>query len=165
MPQTQHGSLGLLVWGFIVVIIGINLLTPIANTIKGNDVIDTNNNKTLTFANNTVISLGVDNVITDSESVWAYVVGTPQKLNKGSSPNPNYTINYAKGDISFINATPQNWYNNSASGINVSFRYEGDNYVADSTARVIENLTIIFAAIAIFVVGVFIVTKALESFL
>src|SRR3990167_5567371 len=155
MPlQTKEGNLGLLLLGFVTIIIGINLLVPIANTIAGNSVINTNSNRTLTFANNSVISLVDDTLISGSETVYGGSGILLQPLNKGSSPNPNYTIDYTNGDITFINATPQDWYNNSL--INVTYRFEGDNYVANATARTIENLTVIFAAIAIFVVGVFI---------
>src|SRR3990167_10061224 len=108
MPE-QKATLGMLIWGFITILIGINLLVPIANLIEGNDAISTNNNRTLTFANNSARDLVDDNLISGSETVWGSLGGVSLlALNKGAGVNPNYTIDYTGGSITFINATPTN---------------------------------------------------------
>ena len=153
----MSSDLGTLLMGFIVILIGIVLIQPIANDVAANDDILTTFNEsvavtsglgTLSDPNDRVTGItffgnGSANTFQSEVTIGTHVNFTrlgvltvTQNVDINSTSEGNFTLSFADGTY------------------NVTYLYEDDLYIGDRTARALENLVPLFFAIFVLSLGV-----------
>jgi hypothetical protein len=141
----MESKIGTFVMGFILIILGIILLGTTADVVFDATTLQQAGNETLTIGVNTgttaqddIISVANFNNITDD-------------LTSELETNINWT---KAGTITVNNATVF-----SGADYNITYNFEGDQYVAHGTARVLIGLITLFFALAILSMGLYVLSK------
>jgi len=124
---------------FVVIIVAVSLLSPLANLIEGSSAVGESLNETLSFSSYTATTSndGVYNIIFFGNTTY----NTHSKtLTVGTD------INYTESGTITINE--ENF--TDSKDYNISYDYYGDNYVKDSTSRTLLPITIILFVVALF---------------
>jgi hypothetical protein len=145
----ELGKVSLILMAFIGILIGTVLIDSIADSISElDDTIVTPNNESITWSgNNTPFTLAHDDIVAGSDVVWNH---TTQMVR-----NTHYTI--SKTAITFTNTSRYLW---DTAALNITYTYEGANYVDNTTSRTLMNVIPIFFVLAILLIGYVMVTKS-----
>lgn len=146
----MQGKLGILIVAFIAILVGVTFLESLADTVAGNDVIDTTNT-TVTIAS------GVGNLADADVTQILYFGSVQNNTDDDSSIAFDTEVNFTYAGRVTVS---QDVDGDSATGFgngvyNITYKNEGVNYVPGSTARSLENLIIIFFVLGILGVAIF----------
>ena len=153
-------QIGIIIGAFIVILIGVILLNSIADSISElDDVIGLSPNQTFTWPDNNTLTKfdNGEDVITSSVVVYCNYSKLTINQNYTVIPQGVYIINLSS-TTNGMGADMQ------LCVYNMSYNYEGVNYVSDSTARTLIGLCTLFFAVAILFVGYMVVMKSFKDF-
>lgn len=144
MPENK---LGLIIFLFIILLIGIVLLDTLGDTVYENTNLFGATNESITMT-------GTGGALTGTTSITSGIVGVSFFGNDTTDLTSviDTTVNWTStGDITLGNTTLTNY---SDSTWDISYTAEGDLYVVDGTSRTLIRLLLIFFAIAIILAAV-----------
>ena len=152
MTDTQR-NLGAIITIFVLGLIGIILIQPIADQVD--EIVNTQStvNETVTYLNGTNTSLAHGNI-----SSVTVINSSGITLNIG-----NFTIFAVQGILQW------EFDNNDSRHLestlwNASYNFEGDDFISDSATRTIVDLVVIFFALAVFGFVIFGAMKIFKEF-
>jgi hypothetical protein len=149
----QMNKVGVFVIAFITLIIGIVLLDATADSVYlSTDATYTATHESQTLVNGTAISLD-NNWVTSITSVVA-INGTSEDT---LTVDTQYTIGNLNDDVVATITLIDGAYDGNSSKI--TYEYEDDSYVRDSTSRVFIRLITIFFALAVLATGLWAMYK------
>ncbi len=139
------GIFGGIITAFVAVIIGVNLLIPVADTVGVLTGTFSETNRTFTASNNTAVSfIGTDQNITN---VPVFRDGATTLIN-----NSNYTVDINSGLVTMTIAYADD--NSVATQVwGVDYSYNRNSFINDAAARSVTNLIPLFFALAIMAAG------------
>lgn len=140
----ENKILGVIIASFVLVVIGIALLSSLANqnSLQQSTITTT---QLFTISNTTCTALSTGNCVASITSVTNGTI---------IIPTGNYTKCASAGDANYngVLFAPGEFPTNATSGGSINVTYEksvGCQYVADSTSRTLVNLNILFFTLAI----------------
>ena len=161
----SKNELGMLLGGFITILVGVVLVAALADNISTLADIDTVNNESVTIssgtgstANDDLTSLTFFGNATINTDLAGITIDTEVNFTKAGTIIVSQDLNISVGSGHFNGSFAGGSYN-------VSYINQGVNFVANTTARTLVKLTILFFAIAIMFVGVLIVKKGFAEFM
>ena len=149
MVKEQGFGFNALVVIFITVIVGVALLGALGDSTAELDDINTWNNESLDInasrtAGNTILEAAANYSLTyDAVSVSSVRIVNNTLLTEGT----DYNVDLVNDEINFLNSSQM--ISTASNNTLVSYTSEAANYVGNSTARTLTNLTLIFFAIGI----------------
>ena len=148
-------GIGILIGVFIMIVIGLNLMTTTANNITELTQVTNISNSSFTSTNNTHISLGTNVKFLRQNTVFVYNKTTGgQKLIEGK----DYSVNYLYGTINVSSYGGVVESADNCAGCSNQHRvyYEYDNSVItrDSASMSMINLIMIFFALGVISIAV-----------
>lgn len=145
----NKGKLGILITIFILVIIGLSLLSSLADNIYLNTNTRDIVNETITIAANT------GQTANDDLTTVTYFGNTTVDYTSAINTGVNFTT---AGVITVANSSNP-LFNISDNDYRISYNYEPDEYINNGTARTMLSLIVLFFAIGIVALGVLLVRK------
>ena len=150
MVNNDNNALSIFLGAFIVILIGVVLLNSIANSITAATTISSQTNESITIGATGNGTTGQDDVT-------------------GISYFGNASCNTVN-PLCFVIDASVNWTstgfiqtNTTGDLYNISYTYEGEAYLTDSTSRTLITLVILFFALSIVAVGYFLVVKSYNN--
>lgn len=125
---------------FMAVLIGVILISPVANTVEEQLLIGNSSNETITAVNDTFVSL-------DNDLILTFVLYNYSNTSRVYTEHTDYTLDYTQGRINISNNTVQH-----SAGINTfyaDYTYRMTALSADNASTGITRLVVVFFAIAI----------------
>ena len=148
MADNINSGLGYLIGGFIVILVGVILLQSIADSVSTLSDTYTATNETITPSAGIAQLSGTQTVVLSAISNgsfdWSGAIGTGFNATSDGA----VTVNG-----SFPNAAP----------VNVTYSYTNENYITDGSSKTLVNLTILFFALAVLLIGVGVGYKGLKD--
>ena len=145
-------ALGSIVWGFILILVGVILMGTLADSIVGNITLSEIDNETITIVGGHGVAANVDLVAMNWFGNATNYTGKSE-VTLGSEVNFSRNGSIAvSGDIFKDNGI-----------YNASYDYEGTAYVSDSTSRSLLPLVTLFFAIAVMLLGFFVAKRGFEG--
>jgi len=150
MMADNKMKLGVILSLFVFVLIGINLLTPVGDSVKATDDLGVEVNETITIASGTGtlansptnrIGLGVAGV-----SFFSNASGTPSDTTITTSTT---RVNFSEAGIIIVN---ESLYGDQ--DYNVSYTWYTDGYVQDATSRTLLSFLTLFFVLAILAIAI-----------
>jgi len=153
--MAEVNKVGIVLFTFMALIIGIPLLNAIADQVSLVDQTYTATNETITLNNGTAVSLA-NNWVTSVTSVVANNTGT---FSTTLTETTNYTVGNLNDDgVATITLITADCDGNSTY---VTYVYQDDSYIRGSTSsQVIIKLVVIFFVLGIFAVSIYGVVKS-----
>lgn len=156
----NNKGLGLLLIGFITILLAIILVQEIASsTVAATETSSiTNETVTITSGSGKTNQNGVISVSFFGNGTTNTIVCTTFDINSQINFTKNGSVSVAQGLTAPDECAD---YNGSIAngGYNISYVYEGDNYVSESTSRVFLKLIPLFFVIGILAAGIYVVFK------
>ena len=147
-------NLGAIITIFVLGLVGVILIEPIADQVDEITTIQGTGNETVTFVNATNTTLANDNVINSTVTI---INSSGTTLSRG-----NFTVFPTAGRIQWIMDNNSRHLNFSI--WNVSYDWEGDDFISDNTTQSIVDLVVIFFALAVFGFVIFGAMKIFKEF-
>ena len=145
-------ALGSIVWGFILILVGVILMGTLADSIQSNITLTRAGNETIAISSGHGATANADVITFD----W-FGNGT------NHTGNPDVTlgihVNFTKNGSVDVDG---NIFLDAGS-YNASYSYEGTDYVSDSTSRSLLPLVPLFFAIAVMLLGFFVAKRGFEG--
>lgn len=135
----KNTTIGLILGVFIIILIGVNLLSETADTIEALDDVDLIRNESFTWITNVAVSLANDDWVTTYTPIVINQT-TNATINAG-----NYTVDYENGTITLT----ANYENNTAHS--VSYQHYPDTYLTSAVSVTLIKLCILFFALGLVV--------------
>lgn len=146
-------DLGVLLGAFIVIFVGVVLVNSVADTVYlANTISTVTGNETI------VMTAGTGEVANDDVTALTYFGNATDNTNNG---NNVFVIGES---VNVTKATGVIVVNQSAGGnYNVTYEYEGTEYLANSQARTLIGLVTLFFVLAIVLVGYNLVSRSYSN--
>ena len=154
--MAQTNNVGIIIFTFMCLIVGIPLLMAISDQVSLVDKTYDVENESITLSNSTAAELD-NNWVTKINYLYVNQSGVYSPLTE----NTNFIVTGKETDagVSILLKPTQGIYNGNTSL--VSYTYEDDNYIRGSVAsQVIIKLVVIFFTLGILALGVFLVIRS-----
>lgn len=144
------GNLGILITGFIAVLLGVVLIQIIGTNVEGSDVIETSNESiTITSA---------EGQTSETDKLTAIIFFGNSTNNTNSADITIGTdVNFTKKGVITVGTNITNNANMSVFSdgtYNITYTFEGALFVSNATARTLLKLVMIFFAIGVMAIAI-----------
>ena len=151
------GNLGILISGFIAVLVVVVLIQSIGNQVEASDVIDTVVNESITITNAAGQTAAIDKVTGVS------FFGNATNSTDSNQVTVGTDLNFTRVGVITVGTNITDTVKQTLFGdgnYNITYNVEGAFFVANSTERTLLALVMIFFAIGIIAIAIMIMRKA-----